>query len=351
MSLEQERVSRLAKRPDARPVWWTQKRVDNGLLRYHRDMKDVDGFGGLPTSTTEYHKIVRAAEGGRREAERSYPPGDQVLRFYESMVEAWFKLGLMKERPPSRRKKYFLTPEIELMLRRIYEFRFRGKERPPDVPIGPKAYARQLGVPGEVMTKFAAELGLSRVKEKPWSKPELDLLEKFGHFSPAVIQRKLSRKNYTRSRAAIILMRKRQEAHKHAPYYSAHALSVLFGVDGHMITDRWIGRGWLRFTYKGTAKKHDTKLIHQRWVKAFILAHPEEVDLKKVDQIWFLNLITDGKVKYAVASRRITTRTECHRPEAVRGTTHVLPSNRNRYFDAQGKSHALGKRGERRRAA
>jgi hypothetical protein len=38
-------------------------------------------------------------------------------------------------------------------------------------------------------------------------------------------------------------------------------------------------------------------LIREKDVRRFILQHPTEIDLRKVDQLWFLDLITNGLVQ------------------------------------------------------
>lgn len=37
-------------------------------------------------------------------------------------------------------------------------------------------------------------------------------------------------------------------------------------------------------------------LIHESDVYKFILARPLEFDIRKVDQLWFLDLVTEGKI-------------------------------------------------------
>jgi hypothetical protein len=46
----------------------------------------------------------------------------------------------------------------------------------------------------------------------------------------------------------------------------------------------------------------DIYLIHEKDVRRFILEHPTDIDLRRVDQIWFLDLITNGLVCAARAA-------------------------------------------------
>ena len=57
---------------------------------------------------------------------------------------------------------------------------------------------------------------------------------------------------------------------------------------------------YLKAKRRGTARTErqngDIYLIHERDVRCFILEHPMDIDLRRVDQLWFLDLITNGLV-------------------------------------------------------
>ncbi len=66
------------------------------------------------------------------------------------------------------------------------------------------------------------------------------------------------------------------------------------GEDHHKIA-RWIENGWLQDRFQGT-RRHDgnSKDIHrirEKDVISFIRNHPQEINLGKVDQTWFLDLV------------------------------------------------------------
>ena len=58
--------------------------------------------------------------------------------------------------------------------------------------------------------------------------------------------------------------------------------------------------GDLKAKFRGTARTEqqngDIYLIHEKDVRRFILEHPTEIDLRKVDQLWFLDVLTNGFV-------------------------------------------------------
>jgi hypothetical protein len=161
--------------------------------------------------------------------------------------------------------------------------------------------ARRLGWPGWVIKKRAVVLGLTRTKEKPWGSQELEILERNAHFHPHTIQRKLARAGYQRTETAIVLKRRRTNLLSTLDGYSALSLAGLFGIDSHCV-GRWIRFGWLMAEKRGTDRTAlqggDTWFIRHEQVYRFVLSHPEEIDLTKVDKLWFLDLVTRGKIGF-----------------------------------------------------
>jgi hypothetical protein len=56
----------------------------------------------------------------------------------------------------------------------------------------------------------------------------------------------------------------------------------------------------LRATLRGTDRTEiqggDTFWITQIAVRDFVLSYPDEVDLRKVEKWWFLDLVTNGRI-------------------------------------------------------
>jgi len=63
---------------------------------------------------------------------------------------------------------------------------------------------------------------------------------------------------------------------------------------------RWIQQQALNAERRGTARTEaqggDTWWISDRNVRRFVLRFPQEIDLARVEKMWFLNLLTDGKL-------------------------------------------------------
>lgn len=142
-------------------------------------------------------------------------------------------------------------------------------------------------------------MGLSRVKEPEWSAEEVAVLERWGHVTDAVIQRRLKAAGFQRSLNGIQLKMKRLRIRQNLDGYSAHALAAAFGLDGHKVT-YWINRNMLAATRRGTARTEsqggDSFWITNKAVREFVLTHPDEVDLRKVEKWWFLDLVSGGRI-------------------------------------------------------
>ena len=196
-----------------------------------------------------------------------------------------------------RRRKYLFTTQIDQRIREIYLSHPDAKTRP-----GIRQLAEQVGIPHWALKKRARELGLARTKEKPWSEPELAILARYAWMSDERIRLKLKAAGYARTVTAVHLKLKRMRFKCDPSFYSGKGLAQALGIDSHVVT-RWIKSGHLKAQFRGTARGEqqggDTYLIREKDVRRFVLEHPTEIDLRKVDQLWFLDLITNGFVRSA----------------------------------------------------
>jgi hypothetical protein len=195
--------------------------------------------------------------------------------------------------------KYKPTAPIDELIRDAYR-----KQRTGDRSALGKV-SRDIGWPRDAVCKRGAELGVARVKELPWSRAEEDILERFGHMSPSGLQRQLATAGFHRSIGAIQVKLNRNRVKQNLDGYSACKLADAFGVDVHKVL-LWIRRGLLRATRRGTdrlvTQGGDIFWIPRREVKRFVLRAPEEIDLGRVEKIWFLDLLTGGKIWQEEAS-------------------------------------------------
>src|SRR5664279_307623 len=192
------------------------------------------------------------------------------------------------------RRKYVFTDQIDQLIREVYVNHRAAKAR-PGIPL----LAKKIGMPHWALKKRARELGLARTKELPWNEAELAILSRYAWMSDERIRLKLKAAGYARTVTGIHLKLKRMRFKRDGSFYSASGLAQALGIDSHAVT-RWIKSGHLKAKLRGTARTEqqngDIYLIHEKGVRRFILEHPTDIDLRRVDQIWFLDLITNGLV-------------------------------------------------------
>ena len=169
--------------------------------------------------------------------------------------------------------------------------RFLIQHYDPTVRGRSKSIVAKLGVPTWAVKRRAAALGLSRPKDRPWTQEEEEYLERNYHrISIKALARRLAR-----SMTAVRLKAKRLRLRKNGEGYTACSLAVALGVDPHWVLCR-IRAGKLCATHRNTERTPDqggdSWLITEAAVVAFIRSCPYELDLRKVDQLWFMDLLT-----------------------------------------------------------
>lgn len=190
-----------------------------------------------------------------------------------------------------RQRRYKTNERIDDAIIDLYT-NFQGRQAIKD-------FAAKIRWPYWQVKKRARELGLAKTKEKPWNDAELAILERFAWQCPQRIRLRLKAAGFSRTETAIQVKLKRTGYKQGGEFYTARGLASAFGCDCKTIT-RWISLGFLKAQKRGTARTEaqggDMWLIKERDVKRFILENPMVFDLRKVDQLWFLNLITGGKI-------------------------------------------------------
>jgi hypothetical protein len=134
-------------------------------------------------------------------------------------------------------------------------------------------------------------MGLARTKETCWTEEELRYLEAHYHrLHISTIARHIGR-----TTTAVALKAKRMGVRKYGEGYTAASLSLALGVDSHLVT-RWIEEGALNATRRNTDRERDAWFISDSDIREFIVRHPTEIDIRKVDGLWLIDLLTSGPV-------------------------------------------------------
>ena len=139
-----------------------------------------------------------------------------------------------------------------------------------------------LGVPRSMIHKWAYELGVTRRFARRWNEKDLAYLEKH-----AMTQRiEKTAKHLGRSKNAVqIKMWELRLAVSDG--YTLEDIEHGMGCS-HTTAIAWVKRGWL----KGTRRAFDatTWNFSDDQIRAFFRSHPEEIDLRRVDKLWFLDV-------------------------------------------------------------
>jgi hypothetical protein len=177
-----------------------------------------------------------------------------------------------------------LTPEREQFLRANYT----------GVKGNPAEVAERIQVPAWKVKVWAAELGLTWKQEgrKPWTAEEESFLwTHCGTRTVTWMARQLKR-SVNSVAVKIKAMRLRRRI---SEGYTATELTECFGVD-HRVIERWARAGWLRVQTRGYELERDAWAVTDAAILEFIEEHPTDFDLRRVNQIWFMDLILSGKV-------------------------------------------------------
>lgn len=179
-------------------------------------------------------------------------------------------------------KKYEWTADRDELLRTRYDGTMKG--RAADI-------AAMLGWPTWVIKRRAAELGLTYHRDpKPWTKEEeAFLLEHVGSRLLPWIARKLQR-----SVTSVKMKCRHMELSlRYREGYTLRELELCFGCD-HRVIEGWVREEKLHIRRRGTERAHDAWYVTDSDLLRFISEHPLAFPLRKVDQFWFMDLVTSG---------------------------------------------------------
>jgi hypothetical protein len=198
-------------------------------------------------------------------------------------------LGLWAPKGKKPAQPYATSPEIDRAIIECYQTRTeRGAI---------KALAAKLLRPFWWVKKRAIALGIAQpaTREPDWSAAEIELLRAHAHKNEHVIRRLFARHGFKRTATAIVVKRKRLQCDSTDPdHYTARQLSLEFGVDSSTIT-KWIERGLLKAKRRGTERTAvqggDMWWIKRRDVRDFVADNAGAVDLRKVNKVWFIDLL------------------------------------------------------------
>lgn len=179
-----------------------------------------------------------------------------------------------------KHRKYVWTAERDAYLRVHYS---SSKRRVAE------RMAELWGWPVHAIRMRAAKLGLTTSRtelgQRFWTAEETAFLEaKAGRRDVYWLARQLRR---TPNSVAVKL--KRMGISTSVDGYTCRAVAVGFGVDPSTVT-RWVTKGWL--VASRNSELHGSEFrITDRALQQFIRIHRHAYDLRKVDQVWWLDVV------------------------------------------------------------
>jgi hypothetical protein len=213
-------------------------------------------------------------------------PIEEDRRYGAPPSEARYCSKCRANRRRSARLKYTWRPEYDAYLKAHY---FGGLNRRFQVL---NRMIRLTGLPRWYIKRRAARLGLTmHMDRRQWTRAELNVLEDLvGRVSAATITKRLHR-----PMSSVVNKCKRMRISRRVRNgYTMRDLEMCLGEDHQKIAG-WIKNGWLHDRLQGTRRHNgngrDIHRIREKDILRFIKNHPQEINLGKVDQTWFLDLV------------------------------------------------------------
>jgi transposase len=193
----------------------------------------------------------------------------------------------MSTTAPIKRSHHLPTPwtvDDDAYLRSEYMPDRRGHVR---------TIAEQLGRTVHAVKRRAGLLGLRRPRrQQRWNPDEEQFLQnQAGTLLTATLAKRLNR-------SVSAVTHKCRQLHLRTRFREGYTLDDLvtcFGASPHTI-HRWVHDSKLQIHYRHTSRPHDAWYVTEHAILTFIEQHPLAFDLHRVDQIWFLDLLFDGKI-------------------------------------------------------
>ena len=181
-------------------------------------------------------------------------------------------------------QKYFFTKEIDEKIITIYNNKNRIKGDISEL-------SSFFKIPKYIIYKRANKLGVcKKTKEQIWKPEEIKIINQLINHSVNYIHKQLLLKKYKRSYSAI---RNKLNSIRNLlknETYNANNLAICFGVSSDTV-EKWIHKKYIE-----TEKIGNIYIIRNESIKKFIQNFPNKFILSKVNQIWFLDIIFDGKL-------------------------------------------------------
>lgn len=197
-----------------------------------------------------------------------------------------------------RRQKYILDEPGRKLLQAVYA-------NPAYGSVGESIdyLQERLGFPREIITDYAQQMGLCHTRDNYWTPEEIAYLQEY-YQKPSGKRASIKNiaKHLGRTEAAVRLKAKRMKFRRtQGDTYTVHALADALGCDWHKV-ERWINNGWLPATVD-KSRENGQRAIKPGDIRQFIIAYPQEIDHRRADWLWLLDILV-GSEWIGVTSKR-----------------------------------------------
>jgi hypothetical protein len=151
---------------------------------------------------------------------------------------------------------------------------------------------RRLNAPRWRICKWARDLGVSRQNDLRWAEKDEQYLRENLHKKSFEDMAK----HLKRTIPAIRRKSLRLGLSKTYDPYTMQEIALGLGCDGKRIR-RWVEMGWLKGSRRGTkrAANGDPWEFTEKQIRDFILAHPGEIDQRKFDWLWIVDILAGDR--------------------------------------------------------
>lgn len=196
------------------------------------------------------------------------------------------------------RQKYILDDPSRRLLQIVY-----GNPEYGSVGESIDYLQSRLGFPREIITDYAQQMGLCRTRDNHWTPEEITYLqENYQKPSGKIASIKSIARHLGRTEAAVRLKAKRMKFRRvQGDAYTIRALADALGCDFHKV-ERWINNGWLDAPLD-KSRENGQHAIKPEEVRRFIIAYPQEIDHRRADWMFLLDILV-GSERIGVTSKR-----------------------------------------------
>lgn len=250
-------------------------------------------------------------------------PGRKIDSIYRL---ASTTLKLRAPRMPAVRQRHECTPELEQQIRD----RWPSLTAKRSIP----AFAAELEVPKWWLIKQAQRMGLTtlRHKEPPWTAAEEQLMTRVPLHDPHRAAQIFRANGFTRSPTSIVVKSKRLGlSRRYRETLSAGKAAAILGVDGKSITALCID-GTIKATRRESRRLPQQGgapwSIEHAELRRYVLDHIASVDIRKVDKVAFVDLLT------ATPTNAAATTTTTEAPQAIEAELTEIVDSLQRVIDS-----------------